>query len=82
MVVRRVTFDTSEPATEAPLALTLGSDSGALKLRRGVYVIAFRERGGDSIPPWSAHSLTAKGGQLVVDTRSFSYVVMTVDYAA
>jgi hypothetical protein len=81
LVIRRVTFETDEPATESLLPLTLGSEFGALKLQRGVYVIAFREAARDSVPPWTAHSVRSKGGQLVVDTEAFSYAVLTIDYA-
>lgn len=81
-VVRRVTFDRDEPSTETLLPLTLGSEFGKMKLQRGVYVLAFRESAGDSVPPWSAHSVKSKGGSLVVDTESFSYAVVTIDYAS
>jgi hypothetical protein len=81
MVVRRVTFDVNEPVNETPLALTLGSQLGAAKLQRGVYVFAFSESASDSVPSWSSHSVTAEGGQLIVDTKAFSYAVVTIDYA-
>lgn len=80
LLVRPVTPDTDDPATER-LTLTLGSEFGALKLQRGVYVIAFRESAADSVPAWSTHSVSSKGGQLAVDTSAFSYAVATIDYA-
>ena len=79
-LVRRVTADTDGPAIET-FALTLGSEYGTMKLQRGVYVIAFRESAGDSVPAWSALSLSSNGGQLIVNTTAFSYAVMTIDYA-
>jgi hypothetical protein len=80
-VIRRVPGETDETPVEMPLALTLGSETGALKLQRGVYVIAFRESFGDSVPPWSAHSVSLRNGQYVVDATAFSYAVMLIDYA-
>ncbi|MEK6374806.1 MAG: hypothetical protein AABO58_19170 [Acidobacteriota bacterium] len=68
-------------ADETRVALTLGSDSSALKLQRGVYVIALRETPSESVPPWSAHSIRVSGGNLVVDTTTFSYIVVTLDFA-
>jgi len=73
--------DGDETTTGTQLALTLGTAFGALKLQRGVYVVAFRESTSDSLPPWSAHSVSLKNGQLVVDTQAFSYAVLTIDYA-
>lgn len=81
LVVRRVSINPDEPASEAPLSLTLGSASGEMKLQRGLYVVAFREGPGDSIPSWSSHSVSSEGGQLVVNTTMFSYAVLTVDFA-
>jgi len=80
--IRRVPFDGNGLAKEMPLALTLSSESGALKLQRGIYVIAFREENRDSVPSWSAHSVSSKGGQYLVDTKAFSYAVLTIDYAS
>ena len=80
-VVRRVTASNEEPATETPVALTLGSSSGTMKLQRGVYVVAFREGADDSVPSWSAHSLSSREGRFVVNTTAFSYAVLTIDYA-
>jgi hypothetical protein len=64
-----------------PLALALGTGFGAMKLQRGVYIVAFRESNGDAVPPWSSHSVSLKNGQLVVDSEAFSYAVLTIDYA-
>ena len=80
-IVRRVAATKEEPATETPLALTLGSSSGAMKLQRGIYVVAFRESADDSAPSWGAHSLSSREGHFVVDTTAFSYAVLTIDYA-
>ena len=80
-IVRRVTATKEEPATETPLALTLGSASGTMKLQRGVYVVAFRESADDSAPSWNARLLSSREGQFVVDTTAFSYAVLTIDYA-
>jgi hypothetical protein len=63
------------------LPLTLGSDSSALKLQRGVYVIALRESAADSPPPWSALTLGNAADGLAVDSTAFSYVVITLDFA-
>jgi hypothetical protein len=81
MVVRSVTFADDEPVNETRLHLTLGSEFGAAKLQRGVYVLAFSEGAGDVVPSWSAHSLSSNGGQFVVDTTTFSYAVIAIDYA-
>ena len=68
-------------ATETRLALTLGSQSDALKLQRGVYVIGLRESPSDALPAWSALSLRRVDDGFAVDTTAFSYIVVTVDYA-
>ena len=81
LVIRSFTSGTTETAVESPIDLTLGTESGAMKLQRGVYVIVFRETAGDAVPPWTAHSLSLRNGQYVVDTRAFSYAVLTIDYA-
>ena len=80
--IRSVFTPANGPANEVPLALTLSSESGALKLQRGLYVLAFREEKRDPVPSWSGLSVTARGGEYLVDTKAFSYAVVTIDYAS
>jgi len=80
--IRRVPVESNGPAKEIPLALTLSSESGAFKLQRGIYVIAFREENRDSVPSWSTLSVSSKGGQYLVDTKAFSHAILTIDYAS
>jgi len=68
-------------ANESRLALTLASRSDALKLARGVYVIALRESSSDAVPSWSGLTLRRTADGFVVDTAAFSYIVVSVDYA-
>ena len=66
---------------ETLIALTFGSRSDELKLQRGVYVIALRESPSESLPSWSAQTLRMLGGDLTVDATTFSYIVVTIEYA-
>lgn len=69
-------------ADESDATLTLGSDSGRLKLRRGVYAIAFRDTSNQQLPNWRAIRLVSKSGDLVVTPSPATYVLMSVDYGA
>lgn len=82
-----VQFVVGRPGSEANenaaalLRLSTGVESGTLKLQRGLYVIAFRESGSDSAPNWGAYRLVWNKGALSIPNASFSYVIMTIDYA-
>jgi len=80
-VIRGISGVPGQPGGQMPMALTLGTGYGAMKLQRGIYVVAFRESNGDAVSSWSAHSVSLKNGQFVVDTEAFSYAVLTIDYA-
>lgn len=62
------------------LAFGLGSES-AIKLQRGVYVIAFRESSSDSVPSWSRFSVQNENGFLTVPQLGVTYAVIRIDYA-
>lgn len=83
-VIRRLNADgkaTDAASNEVLLALSTGVESGTLKLQRGVYVVAFRERAGDDVPNWAGYKLVNDKGVLYIPNAQFSYVLMTVDYA-
>jgi hypothetical protein len=66
---------------ESILTLTTGSSSGVAKLKKGVYVIAFREKEGQKVD-WSRCALARNSdGRLLVTGASFAHAIMTVDYA-
>lgn len=66
---------------ESILTLTTGSSSGVAKLKKGVYVIAFREKEGQKVD-WSRCALTRNSdGRLHVTGASFAHTIVTVDYA-
>jgi hypothetical protein len=92
MVVRRMQTEAAETAENAPrgfaadgessAGLALGFGSKSAKLARGVYVIAFRETVDDVMTDWSLFRLAKRSTDFVVTPASFTYVVMTVDYAS
>jgi len=79
--IRSVSTQSNGAANEVLLALGLSSESGALKLQRGLYVFAFREEKRDAVPSWSGLSVSARGGEYSIDTKAFSHAVVTIDYA-
>lgn len=75
---------TSPPPIErdnAPFALSLGNVQGP-NLRRGVYVVALREPNDQAVAVWSALQIANHGGDVVVPGAPFSYVILSIDYAA
>ena len=83
LVVRRlrVGIEAAAKNDEALLPLSLGVESGTLKLQRGVYVVAFREAPGEEVPNWYNLSIASANGVLSIPNATFSYVMITVDYA-
>lgn len=66
---------------ESLLTLTTGSSSGVPKLKKGVYVIAFREKEGQKVD-WSRCALARNSdGRLHVTGASFAHAILSVDYA-
>jgi hypothetical protein len=70
-----------QPTSDEKITLSLGSNFTSPKLRRGVYVIAYRDADGGAIPSWSSSVLARRGNELVIVDAAFSYVVIRVDYA-
>jgi hypothetical protein len=68
-----------EPEVSA-LTLSLGNVAGP-KLARGVYVLAFREEEGDSMPDWRRMSVAPAETSYVISGATFSYLILNVDYA-
>jgi hypothetical protein len=74
----------SEPRVEESV-FSLGFASGA-KLRRGIYVVAFRESSGEKTPDWSSLRFDAADsrihGSAIIGSRPapFSYVVLSTGY--
>jgi hypothetical protein len=64
---------------DAMMRLSLGSSSDSPKLRRGIYVVAYGE---PAVANWSVVPITRKGKDIVVPDARFSYVVLSIDYAA
>ena len=81
-VVKRLRIG-SQPSTsdEALLPLSIGVESGTIKLQRGVYVVAFRESLGEAEPNWYGLTIRSTNGALSIPDAGFSYVIITVDYA-
>lgn len=69
------------PTSDEKITLSLGSNFTSPKLRRGVYVIAYRDADGGAIPSWSSSVLARRANELFIVDATFSYVVMRVDYA-
>ncbi len=72
-------------STRLPVTLTLGSESNALRLARGFYVIVpiFEH---DAEPSWRAYTLRTADGRWALHDRSgriapFEHFVLRVDYA-
>lgn len=88
LVHRTGTAKLEDPTKPAPpdaaqqneIALALGFSRGP-KLRRGVYVLAFRETSRDVTPSWSRLTVRNEGGRLTVNGLDTSYVVLSVDHA-
>jgi hypothetical protein len=76
--------ETSEPpaieAEASPVTLSLGNVAGP-KLTRGVYVFAFREEAGDSMPSWGRMAVAHSDNGYYISGATFSYVILDVDYA-
>jgi hypothetical protein len=75
---------TAPPAIESgatPLTLSLGNVAGP-KLTRGVYVLAFREDAADSMSAnWNRLTLAPAESGYYVAGATFSYVILSVEYA-
>lgn len=76
--------ETSEPpaieAETANLTLSLGNVAGP-KLTRGVYVFAFREEAGDSMPSWGRMAIAHSDSGYYISGATFTYLLLNVDYA-
>jgi len=72
------------PAIESPFTLSLNSMSGAYKLQKGTYVVAFRDDASNDVEPnWGRLTVMRRGEkELVVTGARFAHVVVVVDYAA
>jgi hypothetical protein len=65
------------------LRLDTGVTSNVLKLQRGVYVVALRETDDEREPNWNAHILSRNDSGLLLNTvATFTYLIVTIDYAA
>ena len=62
-----------------PVTLSLGNVAGP-KLTRGVYVFAFREEEGDSMPSWGRMSVAPSDNGYLVSGATFTYLLLSVDY--
>ena len=81
--VTETAASTAPPPLESeitPLTLSLGNVAGP-KLTRGVYILAFREDDGDSMPNWNRLTLAPSETDYYVTGATFSYVILNVDYA-
>jgi len=67
-------------ADGSPLTLSLGNVAGP-KLARGVYVLAFREDGSDSMSDWRRMAVAPSEDGYYVSGAAFSYLILNVDYA-
>ena len=63
------------------MQFSLATAPGTAKLRRGLYVVSYREPGVSSVGNWSTLSITRKDNDLIVPGASFAYLVFSVDYA-
>jgi hypothetical protein len=69
----------SEPSSlRSPITLSLGSSSGAPKLKSGVYAFAIREDKSDAEPNWDRLNLVNKDGVYSVADASFSYILVEI----
>jgi hypothetical protein len=72
---------------ESIINLGFGTSDATTKLRRGVYILAFRESAGEGTPAWSSLRYRADDSTLSVAglegerPASFSHIVLTTDYA-
>jgi hypothetical protein len=65
------------------LRLDTGVTSNVLKLQRGAYVVALRETDDEREPNWGAQILSRdQSGLLLNSLATFTYLIVTVDYAA
>lgn len=79
--------DASSEAVALPVALSLQSDAGSIKLARGFYFLAPLFEG-DSEPSWSACELLNEGGRVSLVERGlfesrpaqFEHFILRVDY--
>jgi hypothetical protein len=87
-VARRVLQDDEPRLDESRLTLGFSSSDARAKLRRGTYVVAFRESSRDAKPDWSslrydpssADSLLREATLTGSRPAPFSYVILTTDY--
>jgi len=69
-------------AGDSIFVLSLESSSRVAKLQRGIYVVAYGEKGNAVSPNWSVVAITRHGNEITVPDAKFSYVVLSIDYAS